>query len=235
MTIRRGFRWDAANETLDLHVNGTEVAAFSTTTTTLNSIINIGASGTEKSYTAGTPAVAWYFTNAGTSGSTTAEPFYVYSVLTGTGQVGGRCRFHTYCDVTAGGWMNALKSYMELGSSGKTTGLCSSACVELVMPNVNMGSGGVYTCLELEYVAGGTSLVTAGSTTGNRASFCYMNSTGDADGDFDDNGFLFDIAGLTAGTGHVLQSSATEANYAYSLRCNIGGTAMYLMLASAAG
>ncbi len=194
-----------------------------------------GSSTDLAGYTAGTPPIALYFTNAGTSGSTNAEPFYLKSEIAGAGQVGGRARFHCYTNVAAGGWINALKSYMEFGSSGTTTGLASSMCVEMVMPNANMGSGGAYFPLEIEYVAGGTSLVTAGSTTGNHAGFIYMAASGDTDGDFDDNGFFMDVSGLTAGTGHLLQASTTEANYAYSLRCNIGGTAMYLMLASAAG
>ena len=193
-----------------------------------------GNSTTSAPYTAGTPPIALYFTSSNTS-TTNAEPFYLKSTMTGTNGYGGRARFHTYKNVTGGTNNMALKAQMEFGSAGKTSGLASALCAELVMPNVDMGSGGVYAVLELEYVAGGTSLVTAGSLTGNRATFIYMNSSGDSDGDFDDNGYFMNIDGLTAGSGHLLQASTTEGNYAYSLRCNVGGTAMYLMLASAAG
>ncbi len=185
---------------------------------------NMFTSGSPYSYTAGTPAFTLYATNAGTSGSTSAEPFYVYSALTGAGQVGGRSRFHTYTNVAAGGWVNALKSYMEFGSSGKNTGLASSMCAEMKMPNADTGTGGTYFPLEIEYVAGGTSTTTAGSLSGNHAGFIYMNSSGDADGDFDDNGFFFCVDGLTAGSGHVL-SAASQ-----TLKVGIGTTTRYLLM-----
>jgi hypothetical protein len=190
-----------------------------------------GDSTTSASYTAGTPPIALYFTNAGTSGSTSAEPFYLKSTLTGTGQVGGRARFHTYTNVTSGDWINALKSYLEFGTSGKTTGLASSFCAEMLMPNANMGSGGAYFPLELEYVAGGSSLVTAGAGTGNHAGFIYMAQSGDADGDFDDNGFLFHLAGCTAGSGHLYDASATAATGDATLKICIGGVTKYLLVA----
>jgi len=198
--------------------------------TTCNRIY-FGDSTTGRTLTAGEPIFQLYSTCGGTSGSTSAEPFYVYSALTGTGQVGGRSRFHCYTNVTAGGWINALKSYMEFGTSGKTTGLASSMCVEMVMPNANMGSGGAYYPLEIEYVAGGTSLVTAGSPTGNQAGFIYMAQSGDADGDFDDNGFLFYLNGCTAGSGHLYDTSASAATGDATLKVNIGGTTKYLLLA----
>ncbi len=190
-----------------------------------------GSSTDLAGYTAGTPPIALYFTNAGTSGSTNAEPFYLKSEITGAGQVGGRSRFHCYTNVAAGGWINALKSYMEFGSAGKTTGLASSLCAEMVMPNANMGSGGAYFPLEIEYVAGGTSLVTAGSGTGNHAGFIYMAASGDADGDFDDNGFLFHVSGLTDGSGHLYDTTASAATGDATLKICVGGVTKYLLIA----
>lgn len=196
--------------------------------------LGLGNSTTAQSYTAGTPPVALYFTNAGTSGSTNAEPFYLKSILTGTGQVGGRARFHTYTNVTVGGWVNALKGYMEFGSSGKNTGLASAICAEMLMPNANMGSGGVYFPLEVEYVAGGTSLVTAGSLTGNHAGFIYMAASGDADGDFDDNGYLFHITGLTSGSGHLFYANKSVPFDAY-LKIGVGTATYYIGLLAQQG
>ena len=259
--IKRGWHYDYANSRLSAYIDGVEAIRLTKSSTGADfrilgdtpatnywnydasgptitqggaCIMNTGSSGSEVTYTEGTPLFTLYATCANTS-TTNAEPFYVYSIMSGTNGYGGRSRFHTYKNVTGGTNNMALKAQMEFGSSGKTSGLATALCAELVMPNVDMGSGGVYAVLELEYVAGGTSLVTAGSLTGNRATFIYMNSSGDSNGDFDDNGYFMNIDGLTADTGHLLQASTTEANYAYSLRCNIGGTAMYLMLASAAG
>ncbi len=204
--------------------------AFSNKFFALGSRAGFGDANNAFSYTAGSPIFSMYATNAGTSGSTSAEPFYVKSILTGAAQVGGRCRFHCYSNVSSGGWVNALKSYMEFGSSGKTTGLASSMCVEMLMPNVNMGSGGAYYPLEIEYVAGGTSLVTAGSTTGNQAGFIYMNASGDADGDFDDNGFLLRVMGLTAGSGHLFHTDNATGTIAGSLRIIVNSTAYFIPL-----
>lgn len=188
-----------------------------------------GDSTTALPYTAGTPPIAMYFTNAGTT-STNAEPFYIKSIMTGANGYGGRCRFHAYKNVTGGTNFMALKAHAEFGSSGRISGLATALCAELVMPNANLGSGGAYYTLELEYVAGGTSLVTAGSPTGNQAGFIYMNQSGDADGDFDDNGFLFYLDGCTAGSGHLYDSSASAATGDATLKINIGGATKYILL-----
>ncbi len=233
--MKRGFNYDKANSELDIMVDGTEVMGMTTTAVNFAStstMINVGTSSAPVAYTAGTPAFAMYATNDGTSGSTSAEPFYVKSTLTGAAQVGGRARFHCYSNVTGGGWLNALKSYMEFGSSGKVTGLASSFCAEMKMPNADMGSGGAYFPLELEYVAGGTSTVTGGSGTGNHAGFIYMANSGDADGDFDDNGFLFHITGLTAGSGHLYDTTASAATGDETLKICVNGTTKYLLVAA---
>lgn len=228
--IKRGFSWDNANSTLDLYVNGTEVATFSTTTVNFPntaSVWNFGTSDSPLSYTAGTPCFTLYATNAGTS-STNAEPFYVKSTLTGAGGYGGRSRFHTYSNVASGSNVMALKAYMEYGSSGTNSGLSAAFCAELAMPNANTGSGGVYTVLELEYVAGGTSTTTAGSLTGNHAQFIRATASGDADGDFDDNGYFMVVSGLTAGAAHLLSTTSQ------TLKCGIGtSTTRYLVLSQA--
>ncbi len=186
-------------------------------------VIIIGDSSTALSYTAGTPLFSMYATNAGTR-STNAEPFYVKSTLTGPGGYGGRSRFHTYSNVASGSNVMALKSHMEFGDSGTNSGLAAAFCAELVMPNANTGSGGVYCVLELEYVAGGSSLVTAGGLTGNHASFIRATNSGDADGDFDDNGFYAVVSGLTAGADHLLSLTSQ------TLRCGIGTSTRYMVL-----
>lgn len=225
--LKRGWHWDSANSTLDLYVNGTEIATFSTTTTTLTGILNIGSSASPKSYTAGTPAVAWYFTSANTS-STNSEPFYVKSVMTGAAGYGGRCRFHSYTNAALTTNFMALKAYAEFGDSGSVTGLAAGLCAEMVTPNADLGGGNFYP-LELEYVAGGTS--TASAANAGRVGWMYMNNTGDADGDFDDNGVLFDIEGLTAGSGHLWDTTANAATGDNTIKIKVNGTIKYLLVA----
>ena len=188
---------------------------------------NIGDSSTAESYTAGTPRLAMYFTSSNTT-STNAEPFYIKSTMTGAGGYGGRSTIHAYTNVSLGSNFGALKTYAEFGNSGRCAGHASSINIEMKLPNESIvAAGGAYSPLKVEYVAGGTSLATAGSLTGNYATFAYFGNSGDANGDFDDNGFWMVTKGLTAGAGHVL--------YNNTLRMGIGTTTWYLPLSSAQG
>lgn len=180
--------------------------------------IVIGTSSTELSYTEGTPLFDMYATNAGTDGSTSAEPFYVKSTLTGAGQVGGRCRFHCYSNVASGGWVNALKAYMEFGSSGRTTGLASAMNCEMTMPNATIASG-AYFPLELEMIDASST-----SYTGNFG-FMYGNITGTKT-NFDAYGVFFWINGLTAGATKCLSLTSQ------TLKCKVAAaaTTRYMVL-----
>jgi len=180
-----------------------------------------GSSASPTSYTAGTPLISIYATSSNTT-STNAEPFYVKSVMTGTGGYGGRSRFHAYTNVALGSNFMGLKSYTEFGSSGSCTGLATGFCSEIKMPNAAVG--GTYYAIELEYVAGGT------STEATNRGWIYMNNTGDANGDFDDNGFLFKLDGLTADSGHLYDTSASAATGDATLKIQIGSATKYILL-----
>ena len=190
-----------------------------------------GSSASPTSYTAGTPLVSIYATSSNTT-STNAEHFYVKSVMTGAGGYGGRARFHAYTNVALGSNFMGLKSYAEFGSAGSCAGLAAGFCSELKMPNATI-TGGNYYVAELEYVAGGTS--TATSPQGSQAGFIYMAQSGDADGDFDDNGYLFRLNGCTDGSGHLYDTDASGATGDATLKINIGGTTKYLLVADDAG
>lgn len=185
----------------------------------------MGTSGSPISYTAGSPAFKIYATSSNTT-STNAEPFYVKSVMTGDGGYGGRARFHAFTEADLQTNFMALKCHTEFGDSGTIAGLATALCAEIELDDANVGAGGVC-CLELEYVAGGTSTVTGGSLTGSYGTFIYMNSSNDAAGDFDNNCFLFSIQGLTDSSGNVL--------YRNTLRLGVGTTNWYLPLSSAQG
>jgi len=58
-----------------------------------------------------------------------------------------------------------------------------------------------------------------------------MNNTGDEDGDFDDNGVLFDINGLTDGGGHLYDTTAGTATGDATLKIKVNGTVKYLLIA----
>jgi len=46
MSARRGFKWDAANAELEVHVDGTEIAKFTATAVTLNSAPTVSGRST---------------------------------------------------------------------------------------------------------------------------------------------------------------------------------------------
>lgn len=166
--------------------------------------VDIGSSGTPLVLTAGTPIVDIYSTCASTSGSTSAQPFYLKSTMTGAGGVGGRAHFHLYSNVALGGWANAIKASTEFGASGRITGLASGICSE-----VTLSAGctqGTYTCFEGEMVLG------TGAVTGTSTSFMYFNVSGAAAATFDTNGVLFELGtGFTSGSGKFWYDNTANA------------------------
>lgn len=180
--------------------------------------IDLGTSGTAQTLTAGTPLHALYSTCSSTSTSTAAEPFYMKSTMTGAAGIGGRARFHLYTNVALGSYSNALKGYTEYGASGRTTGLGSAVCAEILLSAGT--SSGTYAPLESEIV------INTGGSTGTATSFLYCNATGTAAATFDSNGYFFQIgSGITAGSGKML--------YNNTLKVLIEATTWYLALSSA--
>ena len=189
---------------------------------------SMGDSTTALSYTAGYPSIAMYFDSSNT-GTTNAEPIYIKSTMSGANGYGGRIRFHAYTNTTGRVNFMALKALTEFGSSGRCSGLSAALCAELAMPNANTGSGGAYCVLELEYVAGGSSLVTAGSLAGNYASFIRATASGDDDGDFDDNGYFFVLTGVKDSVGHLFYANKSVPFDAY-LKIGINTSTYYIGL-----
>lgn len=176
-----------------------------------------GTNAAPLSYTAGTPIKTLYATNAGESGSVSAEPFYLKSVLTGAGQVGGRSRFHTYSNVASGGWVNALKAYMEFGASGSASGLASALCAETVLSAGT--TGGTYCALEAELVLG------SGASTGTNTSFIYCNASGAGVAAFDTNGLFIEI-----GTGITPAAGKFASLHSQTLKCKIEANTRYMVM-----
>jgi hypothetical protein len=209
---------------LNFHYLGSSSVAASITCGASGLTFNIGTSGSPLAYTAGTPALAYYFTNAGTSGSTSAEPFYLKSTLTGAGQVGGRARFHLYTNVALGGWSNALKAYVEYGASGRTTGLGSAFCAEM---DLSAGtSSGTYCLFE------GELNVASGASLGTATSLFYLSINGASAATFDTGGFLFNIQGATSAAGKFLLTAGDEPTWNENtvyLKCKAGTTTFYLI------
>ena len=157
--------------------------------------INIATSAAPLSFTEGTPIFTLYSTCASVHASTSAEPFYVKSVMTGAAGVGGRARFHLYSDVALGAWCNPLKAHMEFGSSGRVTGLASAVCGEVELSA--SCTQGHYAAFEAELLAG------SGAKLGGGTSALYVNGI-DTDGLLNDQACLFEIGAVfTSDAAHM--------------------------------
>jgi len=195
-------------------------------------IAYLGNSSKELVLTAGTPRFQMYTTCASVDTSTSAEPFYVKSSMTGAAGVGGRARFHLYTNVALGSWSNALKAYTEYGISGRTTGLGSALCAEMVLSAGT--TSGTYAPLEAELVAD------TAVSTGTATSFLYGNIAGsNATGKttLNTNGYLFELgAGVADTTGGIFEAETVAAgavDFTHVLKCRIAGTTYYIGLNTA--
>ena len=160
--------------------------------------------------------------SASTSGSVSVEPLLMTTTMTGAGGVGGRAKFAMTTNVALGGWSNALKADVTYGASGRTTGLGSAFVAELTLSAGT--SSGTYAPLEVELN------LPASASTGTATSFVHLSTQGANVAAMDTNGFLFNVQGLTAGSGKLLQTGTTFATPAATLKCRVGGTTYYLPL-----
>jgi len=188
--------------------------------------INIGDSTTAWTSLYTDKAISIYSTCASTNGSTSFEPVYISTVMTGVGQVGGRVRVNMETNVTLGGWANAFKALVDWKTTGKVTGLGSAICAEMVMQGGATGSGGTYGVVEIE-------LVCPASWSGDvPVSFIYAQVSGDTKGNFDDNGFLINLVGVSSGAAHVFydKGSAITGDIVGWLRVKTPSGTQYLPL-----
>lgn len=169
------------------------------------------------------------FVSDSTEAAVSVEPLTISTTMTGIGGVGGRARFFMTTNVALGGWANALKGEVTWGATGRVTGLGSAILAEMKMSAGT--SSGSYAPLEVELV------MPTNAVTGTRTSFMSLNVSGAAAGVFDDNGFLFDVNGLTGSdAGHLFDelSELTNAAIQARLRINVNGTAWYIGLSDTA-
>ena len=159
-------------------------------------------------------------TNTATSG--TYQPLVVSTTMSGAGADGGRAKFDMTTNVALGSFSNALKAEVTYGASGRTTGLGSAFVAEL---SLSAGtSSGTYAPVEIELNA------PASASTGTATSFMYISTQGANVAAVDSNAFLFNLQGVTAGSGKLLQTGTTFATPAATLKCKIGSTTYYLPL-----
>jgi hypothetical protein len=141
-------------------------------------------------------------TNA-TTGSSNAAASTTTLTLTGAGAVGWASKSDLEANVALGAYANGLYGYLAFGASGRVTGLASGTVGEIVM---SAGcTQGPYAAIEAE------DGMPSGAVTGTNTSFLYLSSYGADKATFDTSGTLFNLAGVTKGSGKLLQDTTSGA------------------------
>ena len=139
-------------------------------------------------------------TNA-TTGSSDAAASTTTLTLTGVGGVGWASKSALAANVALGAYANGLYGYLAFGASGRVTGLASGTVGEVVL---SAGcTQGTYAAFEAEIG------MPSGAVTGTNTSFFYLSTYGAAKATFDTSGTLFNLAGVTKGSGKFLQDTTT--------------------------
>lgn len=163
-------------------------------------------------------------TTVNTATSGTFQPLLVDTTMSGAGADGGRAKFAMSTNVALGSFSNALKAEVTYGASGRTTGLGSAFVAEMTLSAGT--SSGTYAPLEIELNA------PASASTGTLTSFIHISTQGANVAAVDSNAVLFNLQGVTAGAGKLLQTGTTLASAAATLKCRVGSTTYYLPLYS---
>jgi len=222
-----GIHVSGTNTVTALHVSGTQVIGLQFEGTYSDSAITIGTSGTPISLAAQPDhAIDIYTTSPSTDAGNSVRPIHMTSTMAGIGGVGGRAEFEMTSNVALGGWANALKGYFNMGASCTVSGLGSAVVAELLLPGASLGGVGSYGVLEMELVT-----QASGLTGGAPVAFQWMQVSGDgtATADFEDNGYIAIIKGLTEGTGNIFSAGA-DVVAAATLRILVGTTPYYILL-----
>jgi len=170
-----------------------------------------------------------------TSGGSRGQYLRLY--ITGAGGSGEALRVFTDVENVVGGagGIHGAHISLKFGASGSSaSGLAVANRCTLHLPTTALPGGGTYAVIMSEIWADG-SASDAGAVGPGGLSYFLVNSGGDTTGmeTVDDDAFLFDIQGHTIGSGQLVEAAASEAEYAHNIKIRVGGTEMYLMVASA--
>lgn len=228
--VTTGFSVQTA--TTGLNLAGAMTTGILIAGATTNAISITGASATAQINLAHTLAAAddrcikIVSSSASTSASTSQAYIHCTHTMSGAGSVGGRAEFNTVTGAIAlGGWSNAIKGNFNATSATGGTGLHSSVCAEMTVPNATV-SGGYFAPLEIELNIPASHVPQTG-----QLSMIYM-SPNTTPATFDSYGTVFELAGVTAANGKVFDSIADVAAD-HSLRIRVAGTFYYILLAAA--
>jgi hypothetical protein len=162
------------------------------------------------------------------TGSSTFNASTTEVTMTGVGGTGGRTLFEMDTNVALGSFSNALKAQVTYGATGRTTGLGSAFVAEMTLSAGT--SAGTYAPVEIELNLG----TSASTGTASSLVFASVNGTGKAA--MDDNGYVLNLAGVTAGSNKLFANNGNIAlaEITYGLKVKIAGADYYLLAVTAA-
>lgn len=237
--------WSSANGVLDIVSDATLTLTAPTITITGSTVITLagatlitvggpanftgiathGVTGTRLTHTAGTPNLQVYTTNNSTGGAD-AVPVLIDSLMTGAGGVGQALKVQNkVATVALGAYCNAIYGILDLGTTGSVVGLGAPICSEITFNTGTAGGAGTLAGVEIELTTGAATVFVAGTVV----SCLYISANGATKGVIDDNAYLVDMAGFTAGAAHIWQTGGTlPSTVGGSLRIRVGGIAYYI-------
>jgi hypothetical protein len=162
-------------------------------------------------------------TNAETTG--VERTLDISHTHTGIGASAEAFRSVVTSNVALGTYANAIFGKIDLSNSGEVTGLIGAICAEVTMPDTDAPSGGEYAAFEAEFNMAGASV------GGRPVIVTEVNVWGGNETEFDANGLLFDVTGVTSGDGSFFRTNAVALNNCDAfLKCRVNGTVYYIPL-----
>lgn len=153
--------------------------------------------------------LSFYLDNGATSGDN--RGLYLRLYLTGAGGGGESARIFTTVEDVAAGTAHGAHISLNFGDTGSITGLGAAVRGTVHIPNAAI-SGGTYAAMQAEIYSDGASSDPAGATA---YSFIRIANGGNATGiaAVDDSAFLFDFAGMAAGSGNMISAAGNEPTW----------------------
>jgi len=160
-------------------------------------------------------------TSLATTGTITSQSFAQTHTAVGAAAEALVCELTS--NVALGTFANAIVGRVDLSTSGEVAGLIGAICAEVNMPSTDAPAGGEYAAFEAEFNMAGA------SAGGRPVIVTEINVWGTGAAEFDTNGLLFDITGVTSGSGKFYYDNTSNAADAF-VKCRINGAVYYIPL-----
>jgi hypothetical protein len=201
-------------------------AAFGGTAAANSLVMGGGTSGDPlTTATASKSFIEFRTESTATTGDSRA--LYLRHSLNGAGISGEAIRAFSKVEAAAATVRGAHIS-IDFASGGSVSGFGAGLDAQVLYADA-VTNAGTLTAINLEMFAGGATTDVSGLNSFIR---CVFNGTQAGIDNFDDDAVLFSLVGLTAGAGHLFDSTAnlTNAQIDHSLKISIGGTLYYIPL-----